>query len=278
MVVNIKMKDKKQEWAENNREKVRKSQRRYRENNREKVKESQKRYYLSHQEKIRESRSLHKDKKREYAREYAKNNREKIKLCKQKWRENNREKIKLCKQKWRENNCEKIRKSSLRYYYKNKNGKIKMYKKENKEKIKGYKKRWSKNNKKKERESARQSYLKNRERIREYKKRPEYRLISLISKKKWNQANPEKIKVENIAKRIPLKEKCEWCGSIEFLQRHHPDYSKPDYVITLCASCHAKTKGNYVKFDKSDEELGKIVINDAKKVGCKLMKEEHGKV
>jgi hypothetical protein len=33
---------------------------------------------------------------------------------------------------------------------------------------------------------------------------------------------------------------CEKCGSIENLNKHHPDYSRPDYVITLCASCHHK--------------------------------------
>lgn len=42
--------------------------------------------------------------------------------------------------------------------------------------------------------------------------------------------------------KYPIKSACEWCNSTEFLQRHHPDYSKPEYYLTLCASCHNKTK------------------------------------
>jgi hypothetical protein len=35
-----------------------------------------------------------------------------------------------------------------------------------------------------------------------------------------------------------LKNKCEWCDSIEKLGRHHFDYSKPLEVLTLCSKCH----------------------------------------
>lgn len=34
--------------------------------------------------------------------------------------------------------------------------------------------------------------------------------------------------------------KCEKCGSTENLGRHHPDYSKPLEIQTLCSSCHRK--------------------------------------
>jgi hypothetical protein len=39
---------------------------------------------------------------------------------------------------------------------------------------------------------------------------------------------------------IPLKEVCEECGNKEQLERHHPDYSKPLEIITLCRKCHQK--------------------------------------
>lgn len=42
------------------------------------------------------------------------------------------------------------------------------------------------------------------------------------------------------AQKIPLKDKCENCGSTEKLERHHPDYSKPLEVQTLCINCHKK--------------------------------------
>lgn len=37
---------------------------------------------------------------------------------------------------------------------------------------------------------------------------------------------------------IPLAQACVRCGSKENLQHHHPDYSKPFEVITLCRACH----------------------------------------
>lgn len=53
--------------------------------------------------------------------------------------------------------------------------------------------------------------------------------------------NPEKIKAHLFVSKykIPLKKKCNWCGSIEKLERHHPDYLKPYLIFTLCKSCHA---------------------------------------
>jgi len=49
-----------------------------------------------------------------------------------------------------------------------------------------------------------------------------------------------KKKARDIARRIPLKESCEICGSTENLEHHHPDYSKPREVQTLCIICHGK--------------------------------------
>lgn len=37
-----------------------------------------------------------------------------------------------------------------------------------------------------------------------------------------------------------LQDCCEECGSIHSLERHHPDYSKPLNVVTLCRSCHLR--------------------------------------
>jgi NMD protein affecting ribosome stability and mRNA decay len=35
-------------------------------------------------------------------------------------------------------------------------------------------------------------------------------------------------------------EKCQQCGATERLERHHPDYSKPDLFVVLCDSCHIR--------------------------------------
>ena len=61
--------------------------------------------------------------------------------------------------------------------------------------------------------------------------------------KRWRDENPEKIKAQRIAvKHVPLDPKCSYCDSIDFLERHHPDYDKPLEVITLCKSCHIKSR------------------------------------
>ena len=52
-----------------------------------------------------------------------------------------------------------------------------------------------------------------------------------------------KKKARDIARQIPLKESCEICGLKENLEHHHPDYSKPREVQTLCIICHGKIHG-----------------------------------
>lgn len=44
---------------------------------------------------------------------------------------------------------------------------------------------------------------------------------------------------------VPLGEVCSSCGSIENLERHHPDYSKPFEVLTLYRSCHRRLHSKY---------------------------------
>lgn len=73
----------------------------------------------------------------------------------------------------------------------------------------------------------REYYRKNRERI-------------LARQKRYYEQN----KIKRAAKKkawyyIPLGDKCEKCGSRENLERHHPDYTNPLEVQTLCRSCHA---------------------------------------
>jgi hypothetical protein len=55
----------------------------------------------------------------------------------------------------------------------------------------------------------------------------------------WRKKNPEKHKAHIKAQRIKI-EKCEVCGSMENLERHHPDYSKPKVIVALCATHHKR--------------------------------------
>ncbi len=63
---------------------------------------------------------------------------------------------------------------------------------------------------------------------------PKYR----AAQKRYEQANPEKKSAHYFAKRIPRVE-CSVEGCIELGERHHPDYSKPLEVESLCRQHHA---------------------------------------
>lgn len=39
---------------------------------------------------------------------------------------------------------------------------------------------------------------------------------------------------------IVKKENCETCGATKHLEVHHEDYSKPEWIITLCKTCHGR--------------------------------------
>jgi hypothetical protein len=63
----------------------------------------------------------------------------------------------------------------------------------------------------------------------------------LLQKKEYYRKN----KVKRYAKmkawyHVPIGSKCEKCGSVRNLERHHADYGKPLEVQTLCRSCHGQ--------------------------------------
>lgn len=66
--------------------------------------------------------------------------------------------------------------------------------------------------------------------------------IHLAHSKKYVENNPNKKKAHLIARSNKSKIKkteCENCGiSDEKLHMHHPDYSSPSVVVTLCIPCH----------------------------------------
>lgn len=82
----------------------------------------------------------------------------------------------------------------------------------------------------------------NRERRREinraYAKRHPQKQIQI--NRRWSARNPEKINAQIYARNIPLASNCQRCNTTERLERHHPDYSKPGEIITLCHSCHSQ--------------------------------------
>ena len=111
--------------------------------------------------------------------------------------------------------AQKLR-SSKKYYEKNREERLryhKRYAEECKERKKAYRKKF---------------YIEHREELVER---------SL----KWKRQNRDKARTHGLvySHKIPIGNKCVLCSSSENLVRHHPDYSKPLEVVTLCSSCHS---------------------------------------
>lgn len=75
----------------------------------------------------------------------------------------------------------------------------------------------------------------------EYSKTPNGKAVSYRANSSWRDNNPEKYKAETMVNNAIrdgklLREKCRICG--EKAHAHHPDYSKPFYVVWLCSKHH----------------------------------------
>ena len=60
----------------------------------------------------------------------------------------------------------------------------------------------------------------------------------------WYDRHPDVKRAHHYNNKLSLKKKCERCSSIDNLQRHHPDYSKPKEIVTLCKPCHLQTQSS----------------------------------
>jgi hypothetical protein len=54
-------------------------------------------------------------------------------------------------------------------------------------------------------------------------------------------------KARQSAQYVTLKSSCEKCGYSGVLERHHPNYDKPKFVITLCRKCHLEEHGKKIR-------------------------------
>lgn len=55
---------------------------------------------------------------------------------------------------------------------------------------------------------------------------------------------PDRRRARLAARIVPIGDKCEICGATEHLERHHPDYSKPKFVVTRCSKHNREVKKN----------------------------------
>jgi len=73
----------------------------------------------------------------------------------------------------------------------------------------------------------------------EYKEwRRQYREAENKLQRMRNPLGKKQRRCEKIAEKLPLGEFCEFCGKVEGLLRHHPDYNLPEIYVTCCCKCH----------------------------------------
>jgi len=108
-----------------------------------------------------------------------------------------------------------------------------IWRKDHKEKIKKKNRLW----REKHPNYKQEWRTKNKERNQEHHKR---------NNKTYELQHPERHIAQRMAanKKVLLASNCERCGSTEQLERHHPNYSKPLSIVTLCHKCHRFIHGN----------------------------------
>lgn len=83
--------------------------------------------------------------------------------------------------------------------------------------------------------------------VKEYRSSEHYKKLSREYVNNFRAKYPEKIHAQSLARRIPLNGSCGLCGTIERLERHHPDYSKPREIQTLCKPCHVRLHAGLIE-------------------------------
>jgi hypothetical protein len=83
-------------------------------------------------------------------------------------------------------------------------------------------------------------YRKNKKRIAQKRKQDYYLIQRRKYAYKYKKKYPEKDKAHKLSKNISKLSYCERCFSNKNLEKHHPNYSKPLEIITLCKRCHTE--------------------------------------
>jgi len=115
------------------------------------------------------------------------------------------------------------------------------WKSENKDKLKA----WEKENREKRTEQKREWARANKDKRNKGNKeyRQNHREKMALQCREWRNKNPEKLIhwiIFQAIKRHGFQRQrvCQNCNSSQSILAHHPDYTKPLYVIWLCRSCH----------------------------------------
>lgn len=79
--------------------------------------------------------------------------------------------------------------------------------------------------------------------------------VNAANTRKDKEKFPEKYHARSLVRRaiktgklIPLKE-CEFCGSDDKVEGHHPDHSRPFFLLYLCKDCHHRAEADPDKWE-----------------------------
>ena len=99
---------------------------------------------------------------------------------------------------------------------------------------------------------------------------------------RYAQRNKLKNKVRRLARKYPLKDKCEFCESTEQLERAHfiYDLKHPELFLTTCKKCHeqldiikiAKYKVHQLSNYLNENEIDKVIENPYEAVKLEIEK------
>lgn len=88
--------------------------------------------------------------------------------------------------------------------------------------------------------------LANLEKVRDYDRgrahEPHRKALHARVQREWKAAHPEAVRAERLAHRANLDRpsECEGCGRENIrIEKHHPSYLEPLFVVWLCKPCHA---------------------------------------
>jgi hypothetical protein len=131
---------------------------------------------------------------------------------------------------------------------------MRQYRLEHHERIAAQIKEWHLRNSDYDKNRNRKWYLENKElvaaRVKEWKTQNKGSYYE--SNRKWTNNNPEKrrahwIKENAVRSGFLVKQPCSVCGTTNFIDAHHPDYTEPLKVIWLCRLHHGELHAMEIK-------------------------------
>jgi|GEM_PF-4304980 len=90
--------------------------------------------------------------------------------------------------------------------------------------------------------------------------------INAVHTRRDKEKYPEKVHARYLVRQmvksgklIPLTE-CEFCGSENRVEAHHPDHSRPFFLLYLCKDCHSEADNSLDKWENLATDYSGCII------------------